>query len=54
MQFQTRLGSLQHFQQAVLLACLSLLAIFVVKLYNARMRFIKLKRQGLVNIPPDL
>lgn len=49
MHFQVRLGSFQHSQQAVLLACLTVLAIFVVKLYNARVRFMRLKEQGLVS-----
>lgn len=50
MHFETGLGSFHHLQQALLVAFLSLLAIFVVKLYNARVRFIKLKKQGLVSI----
>ena len=38
----------RHFEQALLLACFTLLAIFIPKLYNARVRFINLRRQGLV------
>ena len=42
------LGDSQGIQGALFVTCLTLLAIFLVKLFNARMHFIKLKRQGLV------
>lgn len=41
-------GIVQHLEQALLIACFTLLTIFVLKLYNARVRFTRLKRQGLV------
>ena len=49
MQLQNQMGSFPYLQQALLIACLSLLAIFVVKLYNARARFIELRKKGLVS-----
>ena len=49
MQLQNQMGSFRHLQQALLIACLSLLAIFVFKLYNARVRFIELRKKGLVS-----
>ncbi len=36
-------------QNVLLVLCLSLSAIFLVNLYEARRRFIKLKTQGLVS-----
>lgn len=51
MLFDTDLGSIQRIQHALAVVCLSLSAIFLVNLYKARLRIIKLKRQGLVKIP---
>ena len=48
MLFNIRLGDSQDVQRALFVACLTLFAIFLVKLFNARLHFIKLKRQGLV------
>ena len=48
-------GNLRDIQRALFVACLSLFAIFLVKLYNARMQFIKmqkLQKQGLVRNAP--
>ena len=45
-------GNLQDIQRALLVACLSLFALFLVKLFNARMRFIKMQKQGLVRNAP--
>ena len=46
--FNTELEDSQNIQRALGFAFLTLFAIFLVKLFNARMHFIKLKRQGLV------
>ena len=46
--FDISLGSFQHFQRAIAVVCMSIVAIFLVNLYKARLRFIKLKKQGLV------
>ena len=48
MLFNIGLGGSQDIQRALFVACLTLFAVFLVKLFNARMNFIKLKRQGLV------
>ena len=48
MVFNIGLEDSQDIQRALNIACLTLFAIFLVKLFNARMHFIKLKRQGLV------
>ena len=42
------LGDDQDIQRALIVAFLTLFAIFLAKLFNARMHFIKSKRQGLV------
>lgn len=44
----TGLWSESYVQEVLVLICVSLLGIFAVKLYNARVRFINLKKQGLV------
>ena len=49
MYFETGLGSFRHLQQALLVAFLSLLIIFVVELYNTRARYVKLN-QDLMSI----
>ena len=45
-------GNLQDIQQALFVACLTLFAIFLVKLFSARMQFIKMQKQGLVRNAP--
>ena len=45
---------LQRVQNALLVIFLSLSAIFLVKLYKARLRMIKLKNEGLVSHISDL
>lgn len=40
--------------QALVLACLSFFAFFLFRLYSARIRFTKLRRQGLVSEWSDL
>lgn len=52
--FETRRANLGLSSQALVLACLSLFAFFLFRLYNARSRFIKLRRQGLVSDWSDL
>ena len=42
------LGSFKQWQHAIAIACISLLALFLYNLYKARMKFVKLRRQGLV------
>jgi hypothetical protein len=37
-----------HLRRSLIIACLSLVAIFLVKLYYVRVHFIKLKKNGLV------
>lgn len=49
MHFDTGLGSSDHLQHVLLVALLTPLAIFAVRLYNARVKFIHLKKQGLVS-----
>ena len=49
MLFNIRLGDSQRILPALFVLCITLFAIFAVKLFNARMHFIKLKRQGLVS-----
>ena len=46
--FNVGLGSSQQIQRAVAVVCASILAIFLVNLYKARLRIIKLQKQGLV------
>ena len=42
------LTDFRKLQHALLVACFSLIAIFLVNLYRARQRIIKLRKQGLV------
>ena len=48
MSFEVGPGQFQDIQRALFVACLSLFTIFLVKLFNARMHFIKMKKKGLV------
>ena len=41
-------GIVQQLKQGLLIACFTLSAIFALRLYNARARFTRLKRRGLV------
>lgn len=52
MKFKINLGSFQQLQQALAIAGLSLFASFLLGLFNARVRFIKLRKQGLVRSFP--
>ena len=52
MLFNIGLGDSHDIQRALFVACFTLFAIFLVKLFNARMHFVKLKRQGLVRSCP--
>lgn len=52
MAITTDLGQLQVLQHAVTVASFSLVVAFLVNLYKARLRFIELKKQGLVRNPP--
>lgn len=46
--FNLSWGSSQHFQRVIAVMCASIVAIFFVSLYKARLRIIKLNQQGLV------
>ena len=52
MHIELGLTSFQPLQQALCLACITFLAVLMVKLYNARFILINLKKQGLVSILP--
>lgn len=49
MSFKIGPGNFQDIRRALFVACLGLFAIFLVKLFNARMQFIKMKNKGLVS-----
>lgn len=48
MQWEMAAGKFQYLQQSLVIATLSLIAIFLVKLFHVRTQFVKFKKNGLV------